>query len=726
VTIKFALRRLTAEGFRGIGEQLDLAVDPRATFLLAPNGGGKTSILGSIEWALFGELHDQLRENPTNDELVNIHHHPREARVTLELVSDDTLVVERTKQIGKRATALSVTFSDVRRFQDNDAEQFLFQHLGLTFEDFYRAVHLHQESIRGLLVDEPRVRNESLDRLFGVDKLRDILRVMSPKAVRDEIKVIEAAKDRATAKLQGSIDAVTDRYRRARTDAQRDGLHEDELNLAAGSGVLDEIAARLAEAATLVGHTERVTLETPGSWSDLDRLARRARELVKSIRQRGIELQLSTGPASEMAAAVQARTTLETGAQALATAREALDEQHRAHGMVEQIEQRLTEARQAFKDFDAQSQRLGAHQRVVAETLRFLRTAPESKTCPVCGQPIESHDLIVRLQEGLEEEVRRQIDALHDEQERVRTQTRLLEAVLADVQRAQTTVERAQLQLDEARSAALQAIGREVASDKIGAVLVIRIRGLETAAAKTAEARGQAEAVLSRVETDIDRVRVLYRCLQAEDERNRAMERLGSLDSDQSQADAQMAALQDLEEWIETIARAVQAVAGERARVALDGAHDRISAYYGDLCNHPYFDRLRISVEEQRVMGTDRNNYVIRAYASSDGQTTLASSRLSTAQMNCAALSVYLALASGLEHNLGFVLLDDPSQSLDVEHKRALARLLSQTSGDLQLLIATQDEEFGEMLCRQWPGDAATAYNLAWSARSGTTAIRNG
>jgi DNA repair exonuclease SbcCD ATPase subunit len=725
--VKFTLRRLSAEGFRGIGAPLDLPFDPRVTLLLAPNGSGKTSVLGSIEWALFGELHDQPRENATNDELINLHHHPREARVTLELVSgDDTLVVERAKQMGKRASALSVTFSGVRRFQDSDAEQFLFQHLGLTFEDFYRAVYLHQESIRGLLIDEPRVRNESLDRLFGVDKLRDILRVMSPKAVRDGIKEIQAAKDRATAKLQGSIDAVTDRYNRARADAQKDGLHEDELNLAAGSRMLDEIAAGLAEAAGFVGYTESLALEPPGNWSDLDRLGRRARDLVKSIRQRGIALQLSMGPASEATAAVQARTALEAGAHALATARAALDGQLRAHGTQEQIEQHLAKARQALTDVDAQSHRLGAHQRVVAEALCVLRAEPDATACPVCGQPIEGRDLIVRLQEGLEEDVRRQIDALHDQQERVRAETRSLEAALADVQRAQTTVDRAQVHLDEARSGALQAIGRHVDPDEIEAALAARIRDLETAAAKTAEARGQAEAVLSRVETDIDRVRVLYRCLQAKDERDQAMERLGSMESDESQADAQLKGLQDLEEAVETIASAVQAVAGERARVALDGAHDRISAYYGDLCNHPYFDRLRISVEEQRVMGTDRNNYVIRAYASSDGQTTLASSRLSTAQMNCAALSVYLALASGLEHNLGFVLLDDPSQSLDVEHKRALARLLSQSGADVQLLVATQDEEFGEMLRRQWPRDLATAYNLAWSARSGTMATLNG
>jgi exonuclease SbcC len=727
VTTKFVLRRLTAEGFRGIGDQLDLSFHPRVTLLLAPNGCGKTSILGAVEWALFGELHDQPRENATNDELVNIHHHPREARVVLELASrDDTLVVERTKRAGKRASALTVTFSGVRRFEDAEAEQFLFQKLGLTFEDFYRAVYLHQESIRGLLVDEPRVRNESLDRLFGVDKLRDILSALSPKAVRDRIKEIEAEKGRATAKLQGSVDAVNDRYERALQDAKRDGLDADELTVSAGSRTLAEIVARLAQAAAHVEFMDTVAIETPTSWSDLDRLARRARELVKSIRDRGIGLQLGPGASDSMTQAVQARTRLEGATAEAGKASEELAAKVQLHGSEEQIEQRLAEARQALADLDSESHRLGAHKSVVAETITYLRAAPDARECPVCGRPIEGRDLIVRLQEGLEDEVRRQIEQLHDKQTKARTEIGSLQTALADIQQASRNVGRTQSQLTDASLAAIRGIGRDVEAGAVTDALAAKIRELEAAAAKAANARREAEGLLSGVEASIDRVRVLYRCLQAEDERNQAMGRLGTMESDESQADTQLAALGDLEEGIETIARAVQEVAGERARVALDGSHERVGAYYGDLCNHPYFDRLRIAVEEQRVMGTARNNYIIRAYASSDGETTLASSRLSTAQMNCAALSIYLALASGLEHNLGFLIMDDPSQSLDAEHKLALARLLLSTGKDLQLVVATHDEEFGTMLGEQLPVDAATTYELTWSARTGAAATHDG
>jgi DNA repair exonuclease SbcCD ATPase subunit len=727
MTAGFGLRRLAAEGFRGIGEELDLNLHPSATLVLAPNGSGKTSILGAIEWGLFGELHDQPRENATNDELVNVHHHPREARVVLELANrDDTLVVERTKRIGKRASALTVTFSGVRRFQDAEAEQFLFQRLGLTFEDFYRAIYLHQESIRGLLVDEPKVRNESLDRLFGVDKLRDILTALSPKAVRERIKDIEAEKGRATERLQGSIDAVNDRYERALQDAKRDGLAADELTVSAGARMLAEVVARLAGAAAQVGYADAVSIETPETWSDLDRLARRARELVKAIRERGIGLQLGTGTSDSIATAVQARTRLEAAAAEAGKASGELAVRVQLHGSSDQIEQRLTEARQALANLDAESHRLGAHQSVVAESISYLRADPDAQACPVCGRPIDSRDLIVRLQESLQDEVRRQVEQLHDKQTAKRTEIGSLQSALAESQQASRASERAQSQLTEARSAAIQVIGHEAESEAVANALGAKIRELEAAAARNADARGKAESLLSDVETDIDRVRVLYRCLQAGDERSQAMARLGTMDSEESQADAQLTALGDLEDGIETIARAVQEVAGERARVALEGSQDRVGIYYGELCNHPYFDRLRIAVEEQRVMGTARNNYIIRAFASSDGEATLASSRLSTAQMNCAALSIYLALASGLEHNLGFLLMDDPSQSLDAEHKQSLASLLFRTSQDVQVVIATHDEEFAAMLKSQWSGDSAAAYKLDWSAQRGTTATRNG
>jgi DNA repair exonuclease SbcCD ATPase subunit len=144
---------------------------------------------------------------------------------------------------------------------------------------------------------------------------------------------------------------------------------------------------------------------------------------------------------------------------------------------------------------------------------------------------------------------------------------------------------------------------------------------------------------------------------------------------------------------------------------------------YKVLCNHPYFDDLRIDIKPQLLSGIERNNYMIRSFASTDGRETLASSRLSTAQMNCVALSVYLALATQLQHNLGFIIMDDPSQNLDSTHKAALVSVLSHLAPGLQLLVGTQDTEFDELLGKAMDEKGFERYGLAWSPRRRVTIV---
>jgi ABC-type cobalamin transport system ATPase subunit len=274
-----------------------------------------------------------------------------------------------------------------------------------------------------------------------------------------------------------------------------------------------------------------------------------------------------------------------------------------------------------------------------------------------------------------------------------------------------------------AEGGALASLDTSVEASALHAALEAKIVQVREAGTRAAEAREAAETHLAAAESVIDRIRVIVRVLRSALERNQALGRLGAMDSSESTADLQMAALGSLAADIQTVAAAVQTVASDTARTALDVSGDDYGRFYATLCAHPYFDRLRISVEEQRVNGVDRNNYVIRTHSSLDGEASLASSRLSTAQMNCVALSVYLALATRLEHHLGFVILDDPSQSLDLEHKQALVQVLDELDPRLQLLIATQDLELGDMLSRRWPGDASTRYGLNWSPDHGAELV---
>ena len=49
-----------------------------------------------------------------------------------------------------------------------------------------------------------------------------------------------------------------------------------------------------------------------------------------------------------------------------------------------------------------------------------------------------------------------------------------------------------------------------------------------------------------------------------------------------------------------------------------------------------------------------------------------------------------------LDRRTKFVILDDPSQSLDTEHKKSLVKVLGDVSLGSQVIIATQDSELDE------------------------------
>lgn len=720
---KLRLSRVRAEGFRGICQAVEVDFDQHATILSAPNGSGKTSILGAIEWALFGELQYQPKENATNDEIINIRHPARTATVSLELVSEGgTVIFTRSKKAGKRASDATMALPDGTIIEGKEADFARFRMLGLTFDDFYRAVYLHQESIRGLLIDEPRVRNEALDRLFGVEKLRDLLKVLSTKSVRDAVRELEAEQSRATAKLTGAVGQIEDQRNRALSEAEKEGLAVDELTLDSTLELASAIAGGVSDLLMEVSHTQP-NIPAPSALEDGDRFVRKVQDSFRTIRQFGVE----TGAASaaqniiaiQAAKAEYQRLTghmkdIETGLQALTE----------DVGDLDGLEERQTVALQEAQRLAESIERLGVAERIVADTLGYLRSSEDVDTCPACGQGIEREHLISRLDEQVGEGLRHDLEETKSRQS---AQNRL-------IQELETTIERRGRLISErkghegdlvlVRSSARTLVETDIDDDRLLDLLDVRETDLRGHAVIMEQERKQREQHIEVLSASLDRFKAITRYLKADAALQEASSRLGGPDEDDSTVtDQQLEALSQIESSIECIASIVTQVASARAREALDGADGVIAEFYKSLCNHPYFDQVRITVEDQRVQGVDRNNYVIRILSSSDAVQSLASSRLSTAQMNCVALSVYLALATHLEHNLGFVVLDDPSQSLDTQHKTALAKVLAQLSPDIQFLVGTQDPELEGLLLDQWGKDSCQLYRLNWSPRTGTAIV---
>ena len=134
----YSLAALEVEGFRGFNSKQKFPIDSRLTLVSGNNGVGKSSLLGSVEWCLYGDLNFiKYMDSKVRDELVNQSHPRGVATVTLSLrKGPDSYRIERSKELGTRTTHLALK-SPSGQFEDELAEQEVYKLFGLTSDRFH-------------------------------------------------------------------------------------------------------------------------------------------------------------------------------------------------------------------------------------------------------------------------------------------------------------------------------------------------------------------------------------------------------------------------------------------------------------------------------------------------------------------------------------------------------------------------------------------------------------
>lgn len=297
------IERLELRRWRAF-DSVAIDFEPGTTFLVAPNGVGKTSLLLGLTWALFGD-----HANVDAKTCVRIGHENAEVIVTIAVDDNQRLTIHRTVTATGKTT---VEYSDGEQaIEASAAHEMLTNEFGAPIEIAARLV-----LIRGSGKDDGELQlREHLYDAFGVSGLRRAAAI--------------------AAKLHKQAEASRKKLRSACRNqlANRDQLTE----LAAKLGSdLDELGARRAPLAEAVAAAQQVR-QTVTMWSAYDAsLAARATEVNELLAQ-AADHELAAGTVAELAEMVSAaietnraatdriQTTLtEAQAQTLA-ARSALD-----------------------------------------------------------------------------------------------------------------------------------------------------------------------------------------------------------------------------------------------------------------------------------------------------------------------------------------------------------------------------------------------------------------
>ncbi len=714
---KFRIESLEIEGFRGINEKRGLRLDKPFVILHGENGHGKSSTLGAIEWCLFGEfLSVKPLETPrTKDELINSIHPAGAAKVRLTLSNGNgKYEFLREKKLGTRKMNFLIRAPE-GDYKTPQSQKMARQILGLNLEDFQRTVFLHQESVRGLLTDDSGRRDEAMDRLFGLEKLRDITESIPIGGIKKELASLESEKSRLQERMKGALLEIEQKIKKLQEDAKELGLRKDELVLKNAITISKEITSNLKTVTREYG-LEIPQIPQTQNLPGLKGLAKNAKAAINRCRKSMPEMRELDSLSSRRTRLVKVQTKYREVMTAFRKVKSSLDSKVRKFGNTAKVSHSIESLNKRVSDLEQQRRKTDAKARVLQDAIEYLGASTE-KICPVCSQMIDRSNVASQIRRHIRKHGKKMIGSIKRKIEACESQMKELEQAKKDIMHLQKDLKDSGKAVSSSIEVMHKAMERpEIPKSQLPKLLSAEISKVSRQIGRIESSITGREKRFQKIEDKIEQVKTIREFL-VEEERRDEIDRIFSSEKNQiSILKNEIIRLKSFQNDLEFIMKAVADYQVNLAKNMIGKSSGSIKQFCTRLCGHPYFRTLEIGVEPKESRGQIKNTYSIKASNPSERKETLVSTRFSVGQMNCVALSIYLALSKILPHKLGFLILDDPSQSLDVHHQHALVDLIRKVNHNTQVIVSTHDEQFKKLMTSRLNSNGKYVYNyVSWS-----------
>jgi DNA repair protein SbcC/Rad50 len=691
--------RLTVEGFRGFRKAQTFEFNQPAIELYGDNRCCKSSTLNAVEWVLFGDdctgSKTGIRER-LGWVVANQHMPAPAVRVELEMEGPDGayLIVRKLQRAGRK-TALDeiveLTLPDGQTVAGRAACEQLGGLLQCSFRDFLTTVYQHQEVIRAVLTQEPRERNDAIDRLLGLSDQRNLLAALDGAELRKRQKDMGKDFSSFEEQVQAALRARENDLAILRQEAQKAGLARNQLNARAaldGAGKGKRLLEEFAGQAGL----DLPALAVPADWHGLGEFDRSIRKQISWLRGQvpGIDEQQKLLRRREQLLAVQKTFEgIRERWHGLETKTRALDKEQ---GGRSGVEARIADATEKLAIDQEQLRQTSGRAAVVREAIDFLGTLDDPDApCPVCET--RAPGLAANLQALWDNQLRKLVERITEKIETRKTDLDQLRTVAGRYRQLDDAGQALKDQQAEARKTAGALLGVELGhEDDPQGLVVAELNQLGDRLEQLSQAIVERQERLDAIEKGLGLVRLVRDYLHQE-EKKQVLESI-----QESPAFRELEAIRDriaeLVDDCEAIKTAVAEMSREEAETRLAAAAQAIDDYFQQLSGNPAVRHLKLTITTDKR--SHRNSYDITDEAGND-----LTPILSQGDLNALALAIFLGLASTGKENgtFGFLMLDDPSQSLGSEHKRQLARLLDRVARHKKLILATMDTEFHDCLC---------------------------
>jgi len=717
--------RLTVRGFRGFSGEETFELSSPATILSGENHCGKSSTLNALEWCLFG---DQCKGKDTNIRervgwiIPNLYLDCPDVLVELRLTdSDEEYVVRRRlhQPTKKRSPVeeLEVECPDGQSVKGASAVKRLEQWLRSSFRDFSTTVYQHQESIRGIVTQEPRERNDAIDRLLGLSDYRNLLSGIAnadPKGRHKDIgKKFDVFEDR----VKTLVTLVQQQLTECRSEAEDAGVPRTRHTEKTAIEIAGRMIEDLEQFAADIG-LKSTPRDAPNRGQELASFEKTVREQIKRLRA-------SLPDQKEQNDLYLRQTTLTDRITDYENIKEEQDgigkevrELDTEQGGKKRVCNRLEEIDGKLKDFKRKQKEVSGRQQVLVEAVTYLEECePEqANRCPVCES--ETEDLLSTVRRKLEKTLQGKLDKIQEAISTLNAERNVLDKAVRDYENFDKRLARLLNANHDLAHKVVGLLGRELTQEDDPVALLKTEKALVARRLKKLqELIGARQKRLSEIEGELDKARHIREVLQ-QAEKQKIIEKIKESQEYRELNDARNQLAQFVGN-VEAIKQAVSGASHEEAGQKLMEARSAIDKYFREITRNPAVKEIMLELKEDTRSG--RNVYNI-----TDGDAQDLTPILSQGDLNALALAIFLGLAAagGPTAPLGFVMLDDPSQSMGTEHKGNLAGVLDQVCKTKQVLLATMDSEFCDCL-KKGLTRAKTEYVFeCWTPSAGPSILR--
>lgn len=687
------LLRLSIRDFRGWREGA-LPLDRPLTVLVGENRRGKSSTLNAIEWCLFGREIEKKKSGIAERadwevERRGAGNAPIEVALAIELDGGGAATITRRRQGGAGARdedELEIALADGSRRAQADAESWLRESRLPDWDTWRRACCQHQELLRGRLTVADDL-SHILSSLLGLedhDRLHRLLKEQQPG------KII-ARLDEELAELEKVVLHRLAMPSEELFDSERKlaalGLVRARLSPALGV----EIGRAAVERARALAERLGVRAEIPACETEANEpdVKKWADGWIAHVRKESKTAERLASASKRRAKLASELEQLEPSEERWRKAKEALEADARERGDAAGQKGLLAETEKSIETAETSLRSENRTLALLRDTLEILKRSAGGEQCPVCDSRVDG--LATRLESTVRKGTGERLATLTAERDRARERRTALEKSIRAAEKL----------------AAEESETRKIAAGRRESLMALVSPGrLDGGADLLAAARAEDEALASEIAGLEASVSTLDTELE---EHRRDQERLKELARWRAAAKRaqQRADLTSSPEW-KVFQETVDAAAALAADLDALGAMARETQEERSASREAEVNRSLaefVALIAGEGAGLDVRVRVKRtpkglSYDIEDSGGGRAISILNQASLNAISLALLFAQAedrakAGLPT---MVVLDDPDQSLDDEHRAGLARAIERVARACPVIVAVTPGRLVERL----------------------------